>query len=298
MRSFLTILLLMAMATPASAGRCRRTFQSYSSSHGWSYSGGCYQCHKPAAKSKGWREAIVTLQQTKQEYAAFVQSIQAVAGAGTYAQQGSVANYSGQYSSYPAQGASVYGVSAYASNPLLDLGAVINGQQKLAQQLTLGAQQSASDTADIANLTYTLENDRAAKIAAYQAIASISQGAPAQPTVSNFRFNATVHPNGQVTVQQDPVVMSQSAGGDLQAVLESRCAECHAGPEPKGKFDLSRLDAQALEKAVVRINLPPDDPKAMPQRKTADGFEPGEPLSWRERHAIEDALINQPNPER
>lgn len=301
MNRVLAMLLVVSLASPAVAGRrCGRTYQSITSSHGWGQA--CYTCHKSKAKAFSWREAIIELEKTKADYAAFSDALGKVTGptqtlgygANAYGQ-----TIQGEYSSYPVQGNTIYGVQSYSTHPLINLNAAYSNQAKLAQALTAGAQATATDHADLTSLAYTLENDRQAKFAAFSAVQAIAQGHPPQPQASTFRFQATVGPTGQIQIQPD----QPQPGGEVQplgvnlgrAVLQDKCAACHT-PEGahgvQGKFDLTNLSQEMLEAAADRVNRPDDDPQRMPRVKTEDGFGPAPVLNWQDKHAIEDLALN------
>lgn len=285
----LAALLVVAMASPAVAGRrCLRSGQSYASSHGWGQA--CYQCHKPKASAYNWREAITTIEKQKVETAAFLSALETVAGrpgasVSAYG-GGGYSSVAGEFSSYPVGGQTLYGVNAYASHPLIDLNAAFQTQGKLAGQLQAAAQATAADTGDLASLAYQLESNRQTQIAAFSAIQAVAQGHPPQPQATQFRFNASVAPNGAVTIQ--PEAVPQSSGNPGLLVLENRCASCHSGASVAGKFDIATADRKMLDEALRRVQLSPDDPAFMPKAKGADGMIAGEPLTARERNDLED----------
>lgn len=298
------LLILASLASPSVAGwRCNRSYyQTYASSANWS--SGCYQCHpQPHKKAAAynWREAITTIERQKIETQAFLTALQTISPQGQVTAQGYPGGYQSQYaseySSYPVAGSSLYGVQSYSTNPLIDLNAAFQTQSKLAQQLTAGAHATAADAADLTSLAYQLENDRQAKIAAFQSITAVAQGAPPQPTATQFRQQMTVSPSGATTTVTTSATGQATATAQGQpvidglAVLESKCASCHAGQNISGGFDLAKLTPEGLARAIERINLPPDDPKHMPQVPTDSGYVPGQPLEWRERHAVEALLL-------
>ena len=312
MRTLLAIVMIAVamLANPdvADAGRrCGRTYQTSYSLNGWSHS--CYACHKSKSIQVGWREGLAALLKFEQDIAAYETGkrqlqagaqgyggASAYAGATAYGQQ--VTSY-GEYASYPVQGNTLYGVNSYATHPLVDLNATLNLQGKLASQLAQGAHASAADTADLANAVYTLENDRQAKIAAFSAVQAIAQGAPAQPTVNTFRYQQTTQPAGpggaagQVSATAMVGVPSMAAAGPtFEAVVSNKCASCHSGAEAAGGLNVANIDLIALEKMVARVNLAPSDPKFMPQKMVDGQHVPGEPLTWNERHVIEQVFLD------
>lgn len=293
-RILIFLALVFVNAAPAAAGRrCGRTYQTYASGHGWGQS--CYACHKQKASAYNWREAITTIEKQKIETAAFLQALGSVSGRGNAAVYGSPGGVSieGQISSYPVQGQSLYGVQSYATHPLIDLNAAFNTQGKLAAQLSAGAQATAQDAADLTSLAYQLESNRQTQIAAFNAIQAVAQGPAPQPVAQSMVFRATSGPNGVVI---EPVPQGQEAAGPAAnpgglAVLEASCASCHSGANVQGRFDLAKIDQLSVsnwDDLLERLDLPPEDPKAMPRAKTAEGFGPGVKLTRREIHAIED----------
>jgi hypothetical protein len=294
MNRILIFLAVALVSTTAVAGRrCNRTsgytlYNSYS----WPKHGGCWSCHKAkTATAYNWREAITTIEKQKIETSAFLQALETVSPRGqaqAYGVPGGYSSVQGEYSSYPVQGQSLYGVQSYATHPLIDINAAFSTQGKLQSQLQAGAHASSQDLADLTSLAYQLESNRQTQIAAFGAIQAVAQGHPPQPQATQFRFSATQGPNGQIQIQPEPVqAQGQQSGNAGMLVLENRCASCHSGPTGKGKFNLAELSQEQLDEALRRVNLPVDDPQYMPRVKTADGFGPGEPLTSRERHDLE-----------
>jgi hypothetical protein len=299
MQRILIFLAVVLVAAPAVAGRrCNRTSgYTLQNSYAWPKHGSCWSCHKAkTAEAYNWRKAITTIEAQKIETAAFLQALGTISPSGqgqAYAQGGGYSSVQGEFSSYPVQGQSLYGVQSYASHPLVDINAAFSTQGKLQAQLNAGAHASSQDLADLTSLAYQLESNRQTQIAAFGAIQAVAQGHPPQPQATQFRFNATTLPNGQIQIQPEPTVSAQGqpSGNPGLLVLENRCASCHDGPNAHGKFNLAGdLTKELADKIEDRLRLPSDDPLAMPRVKTADGFGPGEPLSDRELNAVQDLL--------
>ena len=310
-RFFLTLIAVALLASPAAAGRrCYRSNYGYGytlqNSYSWPKHGACWSCHpKPAAKSSyvDWRTDMTRIAGRIADNADFEANFDKIIAASGrqvvrqgYAVSGGqgYSSIQGEYSSYPVQGQSLYGVQSYSTHPLIDLNAAFQTQSKLAGQLGIAAHATAGDAADLTSLAYQLESNRQTQIAAFSAIQSVAQGAPPQPTATQFRFNASVQPNGQiqvVPVDPQPQAQAEPSGNDGLLVLENRCASCHNGEPAEGKFSMKGQLTRALADDIERrINLPPEDPAAMPKSKTPDGHGPGEQLSARERNAVEDLL--------
>jgi hypothetical protein len=311
MKRLLLALVAVGLLASTASARCGRwRYSGYTLHNSYHWPSNCWQCHKKkkSVAAYNWREAMTTIEKQKIETSAFLQALQTISPqqqAQGYA-AGYGATYQGEMSSYPVQGNSLYGVQAYSSNPLIDLNAAFATQAKLAGQLSAGAHSSASDAADLTSLAYQLESDRQAKIAAFSAVQAIAQGNPPQPQATQFRFKAEIGPSGQVVIHPESPQPSVTAPADALpsgavdglAVLEQRCASCHSagGREGiKGGFDLAKLgglDAAAWDEICRRIDLPPEDPDAMPQGIGDDGsYGPGRPLDWREKAAIRELAL-------
>lgn len=302
-RAALMMLIVLAECHLVEAGRCYRTYQSISSLNGWNHS--CYKCHNAKqSKSFSWKEAIIKLEQTKQDYAAFADALGKVAGNSSgssayaaYQQGGYSTNSLGEFSSYPA-GNTLYGVNAYSNHPLVDLNATLNLHNKLAVQLANGAHGVASDVGDVANNVYALENDRQVKIAQLNAMAEVGRTPPVQPTVNTLRWQTTTLPAADGGSLTAAVKITPGGGAvdpsmpTLEAIIANRCASCHTGAEAAGGLNVASFGLAELEEMVKRVNLPPDHPDFMPQKKVDSGHAPGEPLTWMERHVLESALLS------
>lgn len=242
----------------------------------------CKTCYPQQStyKAKGWRETYAEYLKQREDNQAFNQAWgQALGVQAPQYGHGGTLNYSTEYSSYPVQGNTLYGVSAYSSSPLLDLGALHSGQQKLTAQLTASAHQAASDTADLTSQAYVLEADRQQKLAAYEAITAVSQGAPAQPTAESFRTQQSLTFEG---TPSNPQVLAVTAGHTFDSVIANQCVKCHAGAEAKGGLDMSGdVSFEQVESIYDAVRT-----GKMPVKKGESGFEPAERLSLEEEAAI------------
>lgn len=300
-RALLALAAVALLAAPAEAGRrCRyRTYQTIYSLNGWQHS--CYSCHNKKQSAFSWKEAILKIESTKQDYAAFADALSKVAiqpqgGAyGSYAAAGYGGGYqttvAGQYSSYPVQGNTLLGVQAYASHPLLDLNAAAGTLGKVVEQTATGSQNLIAGYGNFTATAYALDSQRQENVAAYQAILGVRQGPAVQAKAEVFKFQSTTEPS-----QQPPVAAQQPTQQHPGlTVLTQRCAACHSpGGQHgvQGTFDLSKLDLKMVQAAADRVSLPVDDPKRMPLgTKTETGFSPGPALPWNEIRAIQDLSL-------
>lgn len=312
LRLILALSAVAMLAVPAEAGRrCRyRTYQTLYSLNGWNHS--CYQCHNSKkAQAFSWKEAIIKLESTKQDYAAFNEALARVAGSpsptgytSAYAAGGYPGGYSstfaGELSSYPVQGQSLYGVQSYQPPVNLDINTAVHGLTQVTQQVNQAGHAIAMDVSDIVQTSAAAQNRRFERELALKALdlaREINQGAAGAPQASTLRFQVITQPNGQVQVipeqpQAGPQQPPQQHPG--LAVLQQSCTECHS-PQGKygvhGAFDLSKLSQEMVEAAANRVGLPDDDPKRMPRSSNGDGFQAGRVLSWEEKHAIEDLAL-------
>ncbi len=253
-RMLLAAVLALGMTAQAGAGwRCGRSYQTIYSLNGWN--SGCYNCHPKKQQQFSWKQAIIKLEETKQDYQAFNEALSKVAGAPQgYAAYGA-AGYAGPYGSntyseltqqYGNLGATQYGVQAYSNDPLVDLNAVIQGQRMLSQQLAVGASSSAQDTSDIANQAYALENDRQIKIAQLATIASVGTAPVPQPTSTVFRQQQIVGPaQAEVTTHQEVTATNTGTNPEFIKLVNARCTACHTGQgNGVAKLDLGKEVSQ------------------------------------------------------
>ena len=303
-RALLALAAVALLAAPAEAGRrCRyRTYQTIYSLNGWQHS--CYSCHNKKQSAFSWKEAILKIESTKQDYAAFADALSKVAlqpqgGAyGGYAAQGYGGGYqttvAGQYSSYPVGGNSLYGVQSYASHPLLDLNAAAGTLGKVVEQTAAGSQNLISGYGNFTATAYALDSQRQENVAAYQAILGVRQGPVTQAKAEVFKYQSTTEPAPQAAAGPPQQAPQQQQHPGL-VVLSQRCAACHSPNGQhgvQGTFDLSRLDLKMVQAAADRVSLPVDDPKRMPLgEKTEAGFSPGPALPWNELRAIQDLAL-------
>lgn len=243
----LSLVFVCSLFSHANAGwRCNRGYGHtlYNSS---SWSSGCWNCHpRQKTYNQDWRSAIAAVANRQQDNIAFESSLSKILGV----QQQQYPQYQqNTYSELTQQfaGSTAYGVQGYSNSPLVDLNAVIQGQRMLAQQLSAGATQSASDTADITNQAYALENDRQVKIAQLATIASVGSAPVQQPTSTIFRQQTSNFPV-QAEITSNVEVPGGMEHGLETAIKAGNCAACHTG-QGSGvvKLDLSKLDQPALE---------------------------------------------------
>jgi len=281
---------------------------------GWRCRNGCYYWvapqaqayQKPAAAAYNWRQAITTIEAQKIETNAFIEALGkvSVAPQGKVAAQGYVGPYGLQqtqeYSSYPAQGATLYGASQYSPTPTVDRMALMNMQTKLQAQIQGSAHQGAQDTADLMSLAHTQAKEERDLEITISGILSANANSQEPPKEQHWRQQTVVGPYGAAVVTQGgPVPQPQataSAQGmlDGRSIIDSTCMSCHSGNNIQGNLDLTdlRLLTQSQRDAVGdRIDLPPGDAKIMPQEATEAGFIPGKPLNWREKKAVFDLLL-------
>lgn len=320
---FASLVVVLAVAANASAGwrSCNRGYyHSYRSSANWYPS--CYSCHpRPhAAKAKAynWREALTTIQGQKVETNAFIAGLQAVSadipgapaqGGGAVVQLGQTGGYSYQQSaalsSYPVGGNTVYaqGASAFLPTPTVNRMALMDSQTALQAQLQTSMHAGAQDTADLMALGHEQATTERRLELALQANERALLAARDAEREIHWRSDTTATPPPPMPTPTPGVAVPLNAapGGGHSAgsramldgarVLETKCAACHKSGGKmgiQGGFDLADLAIDDLKVAVDRINLSPEDPKAMPRSVSDAGeFGPGQALTWQERHAIE-----------
>lgn len=262
MKIAIAFFIVFATISQAEAGwRCNRGHGQtlYYNSSPWQHS--CYSCHAKKQQAYDWRADMTRIAARKSDNEEFSKNLAVLVGVqyqpGQYAQQ-SYSELTQQFA-----GATSYGVQGYSNSPLVDLNAVIQGQRQLAQQLTAGATLSASDTADITNQAYALENDRQVKIAQLATIASIGSAPVQQPTSTIFR-----QLNSTTPVQAEVATADEVAGGFDNAfvtAVNANCAACHTG-QGSGvvKLDITKQLNQDQLKAMAdavdtgRMPLKPD----------------------------------------
>lgn len=307
-RALLALAAAALLAAPAEAGRrCRRTYQTLYSTAGWSHGSGCYSCHARKSQARDPKELLSGLASKLSGDAAWYKEFNALTSGytqrGGYAQQGYggyQTTVNGEYSSYSPAGNSLYGVQqAYSNHPLLDLNAAAGTLGKVVEQTNAGAQGLIAGYGNFTASAYASENDRQARIAAYQAILGVHQGPAVAAKAEVFRYQSTTEPaapgGGQPSAGNGQNAPQQPAPPHPGlVVLNNRCVACHS-PQGEfgvhGKFDLSKLDLAMVQAAADRVSLPPGDAKAMPQVKTAEGFGPGETLPWNEIRAVQDLAL-------
>lgn len=309
MQRILIILAVALMASPAVAGRrCNRTVgYTLQNSYAWPKHGGCYSCHtakKAVAKADDWRSDMTGIGGRLVDNADFEANFDKLIelrqrSRGTYVQSGGYSTIQGEYSSYPTQGQTLYTVGQQVKLPEdIRIQETLNRLLSIGEQQNLGVRQITTDVADITAVEAERRETFATKQLAMQANIAIANGNPPTPVAETFRFSATKSPTGQVIIQPEPTVSAQGQPSNNPGllVLENRCASCHSGPNVQGKFDLAKLDQLSdsnWEDVLERISLPAEDPRAMPKSKTAEGFGPGQQLTRREIHDVEDLAWGQ-----
>lgn len=301
-RFILALVAVALLAAPAEAGRrCYRSYQTIYSLNGWNHS--CYSCHaqkKPRSDKDLLSGLASKLSGDAQWYGEFHSLT------GKYAQQGGVyaaagvpggyqTTVAGQYSSYPVQGQSLYGVQqAYSNHSLLDLNAAAGTLGKVVEQTAAGSQNLISGYGNFTATAYALDSQRQENVAAYQAILGVRQGPVTQAKAEVFKYQSTTEPAPQAAAGPPQQAPQQQQHPGL-VVLSQRCAACHSPNGQhgvQGTFDLSRLDLKMVQAAADRVSLPVDDPKRMPLgEKTEAGFSPGPALPWNELRAIQDLAL-------
>lgn len=261
-RLLIAAAVLAGLAGTADAGwRCNRSYQTITSAYGWNHS--CYSCHKRKSQAYDWRQDMTRIAARKSDNEEFGKALALLVGAQYQPGQIVTSGYSGAYSTntynelqsyYTPQGATTYGVQGYSNDPLVDLNAVIQGQRQLAQQLAVGAQQSASDTADITSTAYQLENDRQIKIAQLAAIAGIGEKQPPQPAQTIFRQQVSQNPVavGAVAEVATQAEMTGGLSEEFVKVVNNKCAACHTGQgNGVAKLDLDKELTENQLKAMA-----------------------------------------------
>lgn len=328
MKRFLLALAAIALlAAPADAGRrCWRYGYSYgyTLSNSYCWPSNCWQCHprKQQAAAYNWREAITTIEKQKVETSAFLQALQTVSspmpgvqpqgyvapqGYGAYGQvapYGSAgASMVGEYSSYPVQGSTLLGASAFTVPQTVDLNGNSATLLEVAKLQTQGATQIAGDVKDLSANAFAQQQQSQTQAMAFQALAQIAQGRPAN--VESLRFQIVQGPNGTFQLQPQPQVPQQGPPQAASpppsqpapihpglAILQSQtCSECHSPGNQQGTFDVTALTVASVQAASQRVSLPDDDPKRMPKAKVEGGFGPGRVLSSEEKRAIQDLAL-------
>lgn len=293
-RFILALAAVALLVSPAAAGRrCYRTYQTLYSTAGWSHGSGCYSCHPRKSQARDPKELLSGLAAKLHGDAEWYREFHALTGArGGYAAAGMPGyqtSVTGEYSSYPVQGNTLLGVQALqAGHPLLDLNAQANTLGKVIEQTTTGGQNLIAGYGNYATSVYAMENDRQAKVAAYQAILGVHQGPAVAARAEVFKYQATTEPG----VQAAPGQPQQQHPG--LTVLGQKCIDCHS-PSGQfgvhGTFDMTKLDLAMVQAAADRVSLPDGDEKKMPRAKTESGFGHGPALTWQEIRAIQDLAL-------
>lgn len=242
----------------------------------------------PPAYAPGWKEKMVELAKSKDDLAAYQQALTALGYRYIPSAPGLVygGGYStSTYSTFGAQGQTVYGYPAYSVNALkdpystLDLNIPFQQSARLVQNMQTLTGQGMTDLSDRisevnAGITRVAEANAVGRAAAAALLAA--RPAPSATTRTTVTSSSAATSTGgsvgssTATGTAAPATMlTTDATAFLRDVGTPLCATCHSGATKKGSFDITAYPNLPIEqKRIVWARLitaekgkrmPPDD---------------------------------------